>query len=271
MNTATFLINGVADAAISPLDRGFAYGDGVFRTIRVKNGQTTAWLEHYAKLAEDSRRLGLACPEVTLWQEDIEQLFADQADGVIKLILTRGVSERGYAVGEHDNVTRVAIRSPLPNYPPQNADRGIRAHFCQTRLAHQPLLAGIKHLNRLENVLARQEWSDPSISEGVMLDQAGLVVEGVMSNIFVRSGTILSTPDLHQCGVAGITRQRILDIAPGLGLTPIIASLTLDMLMEADEVLMCNSLYGVWQVVDFNGQTWPVASLADRLRQVLQE
>ena len=271
MNTTTFLINGVADAVISPLDRGFAYGDGVFRTIPVQNGRATAWAEHYAKLVADSGRLNLACPEAALWQEDIERLFADQADGVIKLILTRGISERGYAVMSHGHVTRVAIRSPLPNYPQQNADRGIRVHLCQTRLAHQPLLAGIKHLNRLENVLARQEWSDPSISEGVMLDQGGLVVEGVMSNIFVRSGTILSTPDLRQCGVAGITRQRILDIAPSLGLTPVITSVTLGALMEADEVLMCNSLYSAWQVVDFNGRTWPVASLAGRLRQILQE
>lgn len=271
MNTTTFLINGVSDATISPLDRGFAYGDGVFRTIRVKHGRATAWAEHYAKLVADSRRLSFACPDAGLWQEDIERLFADQADGVIKLMLTRGIGERGYAVADHANVTRVAIRSPLPNYPQQNTDVGIQAHLCQTRLAHQPLLAGIKHLNRLENVLARQEWTDPSISEGVMLDQDGLVIEGVMSNIFVRSGTMLSTPDLQQCGVAGITRQRILDIAPSLGLSTDITSLTLDMLMKADEVLMCNSLYGAWQVVDFNGRTWPVAPLAGRLRQTLQE
>lgn len=270
-NTPTFLINGVTDAAISPRDRGFAYGDGVFRTIRVKNGRATAWVEHYAKLAADSGRLSLACPDAVLWQEDIECLFADQADGVVKLMLTRGIGERGYAAASHVNVTRVAIRSPLPNYPQQNADMGIRAHLCQIRMAHQPLLAGIKHLNRLENVLARQEWTDLSISEGIMLDQDGLVIEGIMSNIFVRSGTILSTPNLQQCGVAGITRQRILDIAPSLGLTPDITSLTLDALMEADEVLMCNSLYGAWQLVDFNGRTWSVAPLAGRLRQILQE
>lgn len=93
MNTTTFLINGVSDATISPLDRGFAYGDGVFRTIRVKHGRATAWAEHYAKLVADSRRLSFACPDAGLWQEDIERLFADQADGVIKLMLTRGIGE----------------------------------------------------------------------------------------------------------------------------------------------------------------------------------
>lgn len=271
MSTTTFLINGVPDAAVSPLDRGLAYGDGVFRTIRVVQGRPAAWAEHYAKLVDDSRRLKLLCPDAAAWQADIARLFADQGDGVVKLILTRGIAERGYAVAGRVSVTRIVIRSPLPSYPEQNASAGIRAHLCNTRLAHQPLLAGIKHLNRLENVLARQEWTDPGISEGIMLDQDGLVVEGVMSNILARSGTILATPDLERCGVAGITRQRILDIAPGLGLTPVITPLTLAELMSADEVVMCNSLYGAWQVVDFNGRTWLAGQLAGRLRQILQE
>ena len=271
MSTTTFLINGVPNALISPLDRGLAYGDGIFRTIRVINGQPIAWQAHYAKLLADSRRLHLSCPEAAGWLKDLGRLFADQGDGVAKLMLTRGIAERGYAMGDHATSTRIVIRSSLPNYPDRNASHGIRAYLCNTRLAHQPLLAGIKHLNRLENVLARQEWSDPAISEGVMLDQDGLVIEGVMSNILIRSGTILATPDLDRCGVDGLTRQRILAIAPTLGLIPAITSLTLTELMNADEVLMCNSLYGVWQVVDFNGRTWPLGQLAGRLRQFLQE
>ncbi|WP_230347270.1 aminodeoxychorismate lyase [Methylobacillus methanolivorans] len=271
MSTTTFLINGVSNALISPLDRGLAYGDGIFRTIRVIDGQPIAWQAHYAKLLADSRRLHLPCPEAAGWLKDLGRLFADQGDGVAKLMLTRGIAERGYAVGDHATSTRIVIRSSLPDYPDRNASHGIRAYLCKTRLAHQPLLAGIKHLNRLENVLARQEWSDPAISEGVMLDQDGLVIEGVMSNILIRSGTILATPDLDRCGVDGITRQRILAIAPTLGLIPAITSLTLTELMNADEVLMCNSLYGVWQVIDFNGRTWPLGQLAGRLRQFLQE
>ncbi|ABE49770.1 aminodeoxychorismate lyase [Methylobacillus flagellatus] len=271
MSKITFLINGIADAMVSPLDRGLHYGDGVFRTIRVINGQPVAWDEHYAKLADDSGRLKLPCPDAVVWRADLAQLFSDQGNGVAKLILTRGIAERGYAVTDHIQITRIAIRSPLPLYPVQNATVGIRARLCNTRLSHQPLLAGIKHLNRLENVLARQEWDDPTISEGVMLDQDGLVVEGVMSNILVRSGTMLMTPSLERCGVAGITRQRILSMAPALGLTPSITSLTLADLMDADEVLMCNSLYGAWQVVNFNGRSWLPGQLASKLQLVLQE
>ncbi|MCB5189864.1 aminodeoxychorismate lyase [Methylobacillus arboreus] len=270
MSSSRFLINGITDGAISPLDRGFAYGDGIFRTLRVLQGQPQTWAAHYAKLASDSARLGLTCPEASIWREEIASLFADKGDGVAKLMLTRGIGERGYAATDN-GVTRVVMRSPLSGYPQKNADEGIRVHLCTIRLAHQPLLAGIKHLNRLENVLARQEWSDPNISEGILLDQDNLVIEGVMSNIFVRSGKILITPNLERCGVAGITRQRILEIAPSLGLLPSVAPLSLPDLMRADEVLMCNSLYGAWQVVDFNGRTWPLGQLAARLRQILQE
>lgn len=266
---ALSLINGVTDLGISVLDRGFAYGDGVFRTIKVLAGVPLNWDRHYAKLLEDCGRLKLDCPAAALWREDIAKLFADAANGVAKLMVTRGIAERGYAVGQAA-VTRVTLRSDLPQYPASHAEQGIRAHLCQTRLAHQPLLAGIKHLNRLENVLARMEWQDAAICEGVMLDQQGLVIEGVMSNILLRSGKILSTPALEQCGVAGVTRQQLLSLAPNLGLQTRIAAISLDELMQADEVLMCNSLYGVWQVVDFNGRCWVSQDLAAKLRQLLQ-
>jgi len=227
------------------------------------------WDRHFAKLLDDCGRLKLDCPDANVWQQDIAQLFADAGDGVAKLMLTRGIAERGYAIGLSP-VTRVSLRSNLPIYPADHAEQGIQVHLCQTRLAHQPLLAGIKHLNRLENVLARMEWQDTDISEGVMLDHQGLVIEGVMSNILLRSGKILSTPDLQQCGVAGVTRQQILSLAPLLGLQTRVADIALDELMQADEVLMCNSLYGVWQVVNFNGRRWVSQDLAAKLRQLLQ-
>lgn len=263
------LINGQPSNAISVMDRGFAYGDGVFRTIKVLNGVPLNWDRHFAKLLDDCGRLKLDCPDANVWQQDIAHLFADAGDGVAKLMLTRGIAERGYAIGMSP-VTRVSLRSALPIYPASHAEQGIQVHLCQTRLAHQPLLAGIKHLNRLENVLARMEWQDTDISEGVMLDQQGLVIEGVMSNILLRSGKILSTPDLQQCGVAGVTRQQILSLAPSLGLQARVANIALDELMQADEMLMCNSLYGVWQVVNFNGRRWVSQDLATELRQLLQ-
>ncbi|SNR84841.1 aminodeoxychorismate lyase apoprotein [Methylobacillus rhizosphaerae] len=271
MSSTSFLVNGMPGAAISPLDRGLAYGDGVFRTIAVRQGQPLLWDIHYRKLAADSARLGITCPPADIWREEMARLFAKQDSGVAKLILTRGIAERGYAFAPHAETTRIIMRTALPAYPEKNASEGIRVHLCATRLAHQPLLAGIKHLNRLENVLARNEWHDPEISEGLMLDQEGWVIEGVMSNIFVRSGTMLVTPALEQCGVAGVTRQRILELAPSFGLTPDIVHLSLPELMQADEVVMCNSLYGAWQVVDFNGRTWAKGELSTSLRRVLQE
>ncbi|MCB5184347.1 aminodeoxychorismate lyase [Methylobacillus gramineus] len=267
----SFLINGQPGQTISPMDRGFAYGDGIFRTIRVKAGRPDAWALHYAKLRSDCVRLGIGCPAESILLAEVRELFADAGDGVAKITITRGQGERGYMVNPEQAPTRIVMRTQLPEYPARNFDLGITAHLCRTRLSHQPLLAGVKHLNRLENVLARQEWTDPEISEGVLLDENGWVIEGVMSNIVARSGKMLATPDLSHCGVAGITRQRIIDSAPELGYELKIGELSLSGLMAADEFIMCNSLYGAWQVVKFNGRTWPVLGLAANLRQILQD
>ncbi|MCB5187459.1 aminodeoxychorismate lyase [Methylobacillus caricis] len=268
---SSFLINGQPDQSISPLDRGLAYGDGVFRTMRVTSGEPVCWTLHYAKLRSDCERLNIACPVEPLLLADVRHLFADAGGGVAKITITRGQGERGYAANPQQVPTRIVMRAELPDYPQHHHDFGIAVHLCKIRLAHQPLLAGVKHLNRLENVLARQEWSNPGISEGILLDEAGWIIEGIMSNIFIRSGKMLVTPDLSHCGVAGITRQRIMESAPLLGYGVRVGHLSLPELMAADDVIMCNSLYGAWQVVSFNGKTWPVSALATNLRQILQD
>jgi len=144
-------------------------------------------------------------------------------------------------------------------------------HLCELRLASQPKYAGIKHLNRLENVMARMEWSDASIADGLLLDARGNAIECTMSNLFARFGSSLCTPDLSLCGVAGITRQRILDMAPDFGLRPEVCEISLTKLMQADELLICNSLYGVWQVRTFNNRKWQKLDLADNIRKALHE
>lgn len=156
----------------------------------------------------------------------------------------------------------------MPHYADLNYQQGVQLHVCELRLGAQPKLAGIKHLNRLENVLARMEWREDSIFEGLLLDQTGNVIECTMSNVFARFENQLITPDLSQCGVAGITRQRILGLGNVLGLNVLVKPLTLDQLLQADEVIICNSLYGVFQVSSIANKVWPQQELALKIRNV---
>lgn len=266
---STFLINGQSVNLLSPFDRGFAYGDGVFRTLRVVAGKPLNWLHHYSKLAADCDALGISCPDADLLSEESIQLLAGH-DGVLKIIITRGEGERGYAISTSATATRVLVRTNLPVYPQVNYDEGVKLHLCELRLSHQPKLAGVKHLNRLENVLARSEWNDSAIADGLLLDWAGNVIECTMSNIFARFGEKLVTPDLSQCGVAGVTRQRIIELTTELGMSVSVERISLEKLMQADELLICNSLFGVWQARSIGERHWPRLDLATRLTQKLE-
>lgn len=272
MPATQFLINGDPDGHISPLDRGFAYGDGVFRTMEAQHDKVRHWELHYRKLSEDCRRLDIVCPPSNTLLADIEKLQSSSDEQyVIKVIVTRGEGARGYALPLQAEPNRVIVKSAYPQYPLTNFTQGVRLHLCQIRLGHQPRLAGIKHLNRLENVLARMEWSQPDIADGLLLDSEGNVIECTSANLFARVGKTLFTPDLTRCGVAGITRQRILDISVRLGFDVKIADISLTDMMDADEVIMCNSLYGAWQVIEFNNKQWIKQPLAETIREQLQD
>lgn len=267
-----YLINGDKDGCLSPLDRGYAYGDGVFRTLVVNNGRPQHWTWHYARLLHDCNALGIVCPSTSLLQHDLEQLFADHSGvAVAKIIVTRGEGVRGYSMPTLAQPTRVVIKSAFPELSPDHFEHGVRLHLCQLRLGFQPALAGIKHLNRLENVMARAEWSDNAIADGLLLDIEDNAIECTMSNLFARYSRTLRTPGLTRCGVAGVTRQRLLEIAPDLGYGVEVSDIPFSKLLEADEVLICNSIFGVWQVLEVGQKKWPQQALAAQLRKLLQE
>jgi 4-amino-4-deoxychorismate lyase len=262
------LIDGIPADVVSVNDRGLLYGDGVFRTLKRVGGITLCWARQYRKLAVDCAALRLDCPAAADLEAELARL---PRDCVAKIIVTRGRAERGYAVVPDALPTRIVTSSPLPGYPQSHATLGVKVHLCSLRLASQPRLAGIKHLNRLENVLARMEWNDPAVAEGILLDMEGGVVEGTMSNVFCYRAGALYTPDLSSCGVAGVQRERILDIAAQSGMTVKVGKLSLDRLMEADEVMLCNSVIGLWPVREFNGRAWEMGCVAVQLRRLMEE
>ncbi|MEW6120808.1 MAG: aminodeoxychorismate lyase [Pseudomonadota bacterium] len=263
-------INGQPADSIDARDRGLAYGDGVFRTLRMANGRPLWWRDHVARLEADCAALALACPDAGLLLEEACAV-ADGADCVAKLILTRGSGVRGYAPGDTGAVTRIVMAVPLPPHAWADAPRAVRARLCTLRLGHQPRLAGVKHLNRLENVLARAEWTDPAIFEGLLCDEAGMLVGGTMSNLFwVREG-VLCTPELDRCGVAGVTRARALRAASRLGLRTRFERQPPAAILAADEVMICNSLIGMRRVAMLDAAELGEAGWRERLDKALYE
>lgn len=250
MNT---LINGAPCDTISVNDRGLLYGDGVFRTLLLRKGKVLQWHRHYACLFKDCNAIYLQCPPESLLYGELERLVQDAQDGVIKIIVTRGSAQRGYAPAPHPVATRILNLSPLPAYSEAFSTSGIRLHLCQLRLGQQPRLAGVKHLNRLENVLAAAEWDDPDIAEGLLLDESGYVIEAVRSNIFMVKNGDLITPDLSRCGVSGVQRERLIEWAAQQGVKCKIMDVPLDDLLAADEIFLVNSVIGLWPVRELPG------------------
>jgi 4-amino-4-deoxychorismate lyase len=265
------LVNGQAAGTVNALDRGLAYGDGVFRTLRTHRGLPLWWADHYAKLTSDCAALALDCPDGARLRAEVCQV-AEAGQGIVKIVLTRGVGERGYSrPARHEGCTRIVSAAPLPPHARSDGPSDVTLRWCALKLARQPRLAGIKHRNRLENVLARAEWDDPAVFEGILCDDRGLVVSGVMSNLFWVRGNELFTPDLSECGVAGVARGRLLRAAARLGVPTHIGRLRPDAILEADEVMICNSVIGVRRVARLDGVTWSPAGWTTTLNRALYE
>ncbi len=264
------LVNGQSCDSIDARDRGLAYGDGVFRTLRTQAGQPLWWSDHYAALAADCAALKLACPDQAVLHAEACAV-AEAGTGVVKIVITRGVGMRGYASSGGMPITRLVLSAPLPAHARDDAPQAITARWCSLRLARQPRLAGVKHLNRLENVLARAEWDDPDIVEGLLCDIDGMVVGGVMSNLFWARDGVLFTPDLGQCGVAGVARARLLRAAARRGIPTRIERLPPAAILAADELMICNSLIGVRRVARLDDANWLPAGWTETLSTALYE
>jgi 4-amino-4-deoxychorismate lyase len=241
--------------------RGFAYGDGLFETMRVHRGLVPWWPMHMARLLHGASRLALALPDPAHLEREARALFDDEADGVLKLVVSRGGGGRGYAPPPGAAPLWRLSRHALPA-PARTG--GLVVRWCAIRLALQPALAGLKHCNRLEQVLARAEWTDPGIDEGLMLDAQGHIACATGANVFVLHGERWSTPRVDRCGVAGTCRAWLLDQAGAIE-----SDLVPDALQTADAVLLCNAVRGILPVARLEARTWAphpaVAELRARL------
>lgn len=248
------LTNGEFSAPLSALDRGLAYGDGLFETCRVQAGGVPLWPWHRARLEAGARRLGIPLDLARL-EEERQRLLSRAGDeeARLKLIVTRGEGGRAYRPPAHPEPSYCwQLRSsPPPDQTP--AREGVVLYECRHRLGDNPALAGLKHLNRLEYVLARSEWED-DFPEGLLCDARGEVIEGTVSNVFVRLGDGWVTPPLNRNGVAGVMRRLLLEeIAPVLGWAVAQTPVSRAQLSGVREWFVCNSVFGIWPVVGLSG------------------
>lgn len=246
-------INGEPSQFLDASDRGLQYGDGLFETIAVFDGHPQLLEFHLARLGRGTARLKFPFVDLVQLESEIRLASASMNKGVVKLILTRGISARGYRPPEHIQPTRIIYAGAWPAHPESNSRQGVRARVCAHRLAIQPALAGIKHLNRLEQVLARSEWSDPNIAEGIMLDTEDRLVCGSMSNLYLVRDRILSTPALYRCGVDGVMREQVRLACQALKVAWNETDLSLQDALDADELFLSNALAGLWPVRELDG------------------
>ncbi len=265
------MINGEFVDATAPVlhlqERGFQYGDGIFETMLLEAGQVRLLDDHWQRLNDGAVRLKLSVPDRTTWQAQLTRLIQGHAQGVVKFVLTRGLSERGYRPVAAP-ATTVWQLSALP--PPRTAP-GIAVRRCETRLSRNALLAGIKHCNRLEQVLAQSEWHDADLAEGLMLDTEGELVCGTMSNVFLFIEGVWVTPDLRYAGVAGVMRRALLRLMSSSGMSCEVRAVHPDELQQADEVFVCNAVRGIQPVLALDNLRWQMGAHTQRLMHALTQ
>lgn len=239
--TTRYWVNGLESESVSAADRGLHYGDGVFETLRIRCGAPRFLALHWQRLQEGCERLQIPAMDFAALEAQLLAAAALVDDGIAKLIVTRGPSaHRGYAPPPMTAPTCVLVVAAGITPWPASAC----VEFSAVTLGENPLLAGLKHLNRLENVLARAR-QPAHCDEVLMRTSAGAVICGSGSNIFaVRTGQLL-TPRLDRCGVAGVVRSVVLREAAAAGLDCMITTLLPDDLYSADELFLTNARIGI--------------------------
>ncbi len=264
------LINGKQQNTLSITDRGLHYGDGLFETIEINQRQAVFLRQHLARLKCGCQTLKIPFPQEKLLIKEVTQLAQSSELGVLKLMLTRGSGGRGYRQPSPIHVTRILALHPYPDYPQTYSEQGIDTFFCKTRLGVNPLLAGLKHNNRLEQVMARSEWTN-EFQEGLMLNVQGHVIEGTMTNLFVIKDGQIFTPKITVSGINGIVRQIIIEMAKAHHIPVKETELNADFVLSADELFVTNSVIGLWPVKSLQKKMYAVGPLTQKIQSYLAD
>ncbi|WJV60886.1 aminodeoxychorismate lyase [Pectobacteriaceae bacterium CE70] len=247
-------INGEQEQQLSALDRGTQFGDGCFTTARVVNDRIVWFERHLQRLQQAAEKLMLPTVEWQKLEAEMHQAARGYQDGIVKVIITRGQGGRGYSPGGCQGSTRIVMQSDYPEHYARWRSEGISLAVSPIRLARSTLLAGIKHLNRLEQIFIRMHLEQTSADEALVLDTAGWLVECCAANLFWRKGNVVYTPDVSQAGVDGVARQHIIAQLAVSDFRLQIVNAPLETLADAEELIVCNALMPIIPVNQVN--TW---------------
>jgi 4-amino-4-deoxychorismate lyase len=264
------LLNGSPAQQVSPFDRAVHFGDGLFETIACRTGRPRFLSLHLERLLLGCQRLGIDPGNLDELRAEVSALAGEVQNAIVKVILTRGTAlARGYSVTGREKATRITFRYPWPSETSTESQDGIRARTGQLRLGENPALAGLKHCNRLEQILARQEWSDPGIAESLLFSSSGRLVSGTMTNVFIVEGSRLRTPRLDLCGVAGVMRRVVLREAERAGIPVQEDVLGADDVRKANELFVTNARIGIWPLRELDGRALQPGSVTRQLQQIM--
>jgi 4-amino-4-deoxychorismate lyase len=246
------------------------FGDGLFETIACRRGRPRFLTLHLERLQLGCRRLGIDAGPDDIGAE-VRALAGEVDNAIVKLVLTRGTAvARGYRVTGREMATRITFRYPWPQETQTESQDGVQVRTATLRLGENPALAGLKHCNRLEQVLARREWTDPAIAEALLFSSSDKLVSGTMSNVFIVDGSGLRTPRMDRCGVAGVMRRVVLTEATRVGIPVSEAILDAEDLRKADEIFLTNARMGIWPVCVLDGRPLRTGPITRRLQEILE-
>lgn len=262
-------INGLLQSELPVTDRGFCYGDGLFETIRVDEGEPQLLDQHLARLEQGLTRLKFPSSSLSRVQQYLNRVIFS-GDQTLKITVTRGEGKRGYRLPEHAEITVVIMLEGRPESLLQY-EQGVSVRLCRYQLSENPHLAGVKHLNRLDQIMARSEWQGDIYAEGLVCDQQGYLAEATMSNLlWVADDGGVFTPSLERCGVEGVMRNHIIQLLGDMGYDVSVGRFYPDVLSQAKEVFLCNSLIEVWPVIRLDEKSYPVGDLTRQIQQAIR-
>ena len=270
--TASILVDGVAAESIDARDRGVMFGDGLFETLAVVDGVIVNWSDHNERLRAGCATLDIPCPQTGLLADEILSVATNHVRSVVRLTLTRGTGGVGYAPPPDPTPTRIVVRRAWPEHYAAKATHGVKIGIASHPLSTNSRLAGLKHLNRLDQVLASREIDSAHWDEALMRDADGQIIEATRCNVFAVLDDELVTPALDTAGVRGVMRKNVLAVAAALGITTRECSLRLADVEGADELFLCNAIAGIWPVVMLHSdtpRTFPIGSTTHAIRAAL--
>lgn len=264
-----WMLNGVEANTISVMDRGLMLGDGCFTTLQIRDSALQLWPYHWRRLVECCQRLQISLPSEDSLVSRLMKLADGQHLVCGKVVLTRGIGGRGYSPLGCHQLNELLTIQPFPEHYLQWRQQGVKLGVCQQRLGSSSMLAGLKTLNRLEQVLLKAEIEQSGWPEAIVLNEGGSVIEGVTANLFWRRDCVLYTPDLSRCGVRGVMRAWVMEQMAALGLRIEVVAEPLSSMMKADEVFITNALMEVVPVTGINDAEYPDHALARQLQGLL--